>query len=393
GGAWQWTTKNDELDDAAPGVQDPSDKEDVMMLTTDVALKHDDDFRAVLEEFRDDPEEFQESFAKAWYKLIHRDMGPPERFLGPEVPEETMIWQDPLPEADYDVVGEAEIADLEALIADSDLSVSDRVKTAWASASTFRHSDKRGGANGARIRLEPQRSWEVNDPDELASVLETYEEIQAEFNDSRDDDTRVSLADLIVLGGNLAVEEAAAAAGHDVEVPFEPGRVDATQDQTDEESFEVLEPEVDAFRNYLGEDLPHEPEHEMVDRAELLQLSVPEMTVLVGGMRVLDANYDGSDHGVFTDEPETLTNDFFVNLLDFDRDWEPVDEDEEVFELRDRETGEVDWTATRLDLIFGSNSRLRAVAEVYGAEDGEEKFVQDFADAWSKVMKLDRFDL
>ena len=393
GGAWQWTTKNDELDDAAPGVADASDKEDVMMLTTDVALKHDDDFRAVLEEFRDDPDEFQETFAKAWYKLIHRDMGPPERFLGPEVPEETMIWQDPLPEADYDVVGEAEIADLEALIADSDLSVSDRVKTAWASASTFRHSDKRGGANGARIRLEPQRSWEVNDPDELASVLETYEEIQAEFNDSRDDDTRVSLADLIVLGGNLAVEEAAAAAGHDVEVPFEPGRVDATQDQTDEESFEVLEPEVDAFRNYLGEDLPHEPEHEMVDRAELLQLSVPEMTVLVGGMRVLDANYDGSDHGVFTDEPETLTNDFFVNLLDFDRDWEPVDEDEEVFELRDRETGEVDWTATRLDLIFGSNSRLRAVAEVYGAEDGEEKFVQDFADAWSKVMKLDRFDL
>jgi len=309
------------------------------------------------------------------------------------VPEETMIWQDPLPEADYEVVGEAEIADLEDQIAESDLSISDRVKTAWASASTFRHSDKRGGANGARVRLEPQRSWEVNQPDELASVLETYEEIQADFNGSRDDDVRVSLADLIVLGGTLAVEQAAAEAGHDVEVPFEPGRVDATQEQTDEESFEVLEPEVDAFRNYLGEDLPHEPEHEMVDRAELLQLSVPEMAVLVGGMRVLDANYDDSDHGVFTDEPETLTNDFFVNLLDFDRDWEPVDEDEEVFELRDRETGEVDWTATRLDLIFGSNSRLRAVAEVYGAEDGEEKFVQDFAEAWSKVMTLDRFDL
>jgi len=393
GGAWQWTTKNDELDDAAPGVQDPADKEDVMMLTTDVALKHDDDFRAVLEEFRDDPDEFQQSFAKAWYKLIHRDMGPPERFLGPEVPEETMLWQDPLPDADYDVVGEAEVAELEELIAESDLSISERVKTAWASASTFRHSDKRGGANGARIRLEPQRSWEVNHPEELESVLETYEEIQAEFTESRDDDTRVSLADLVVLGGNLAVEQAAAAAGHDVDISFEPGRVDATQEQTDEESFEALEPEVDAFRNYLGEDLPREPEHEMVDRAELLKLTVPEMTVLVGGMRVLDANYDGSDRGVFTDEPETLTNDFFVNLLDFDRDWEPVDDDEEVFELVDPETGEADWTATRLDLIFGSNSRLRAVSEIYGAADGEEKFVQDFADAWSKVMTLDRFDL
>ena len=393
GGAWQWTTKNDELDDAAPGVQDPSDKEDVMMLTTDVALKHDDDFRAVLEEFRDDPDEFQQSFAKAWYKLIHRDMGPPERFLGPEVPEETMLWQDPLPDADYDIIGEAEIAELEGLITEFDLSIADRVKTAWASASTFRHSDKRGGANGARIRLEPQRSWEVNHPEELESVLETYEEIQAEFNELRDDDTRVSLADLIVLGGTLAVEQAAADAGHDVEVPFEPGRVDAAQDQTDEESFEALEPDADGFRNYLGENLPHEPEHEMVDKAELLRLSVPEMAVLVGGMRVLDANYDNSDHGVFTNEPETLTNDFFVNLLDFDRDWEPVDEDEEVFELRDHETGEVDWTATRFDLIFGSNSRLRAVSEVYGAADGEEKFVDDFADAWSKVMTLDRFDL
>ncbi|MDZ5809757.1 catalase/peroxidase HPI [Halorubrum sp. AD140] len=393
GGAWQWTTKNGELDGAGPGVQDPSDKEDVMMLTTDVALKHDPDFRAVLEEFRDDPDEFQDAFAKAWYKLIHRDMGPPERFLGPEVPEETMLWQDPLPDADYDVVGEAEIAELEDLIAESDLSIAERVKTAWASASTFRHSDKRGGANGARIRLEPQRSWEVNQPDELESVLGTYEEIQATFNESRDDDTRVSLADLIVLGGSLAVEQAAAAAGHDVEVPFEPGRVDATQEQTDEESFEALEPKVDGFRNYVGADLPHDPEEEMVDTAELLRLTVPEMTVLVGGMRVLDANYDGSDRGVFTDEPETLTNDFFVNLLDFDRDWEPVSEDEEVFELRDRETGEVDWTATRCDLVFGSNSRLRAVAEVYGAADGEETFVQDFVDAWSKVMKLDRFDL
>ncbi|WP_128905927.1 catalase/peroxidase HPI [Halorubrum amylolyticum] len=393
GGAWQWTTKNDELDDAAPGVQDPSDKEDVMMLTTDVALKHDDDFRAVLEEFRDDPDGFQESFARAWYKLIHRDMGPPERFLGPEVPEETMLWQDPLPDADYDIVGDAEVAELEELITEFDLSISERVKTAWASASTFRYSDKRGGANGARLRLEPQRSWEVNDSEELASVLETYEGIQAEFNELRDDDTRVSLADLIVLGGNLAVEQAAAAAGHDVDISFEPGRVDATQEQTDEESFEALKPDADGFRNYLGDDLPHEPEEELVDKAELLKLTVPELTVLVGGLRVLDANYDGSDRGVFTDEPETLTNDFFVNLLDSDRDWEPVDEDEEVFELRDRESGEVDWTATRFDLIFGSNSRLRAVSEIYGAADGEEKFVQDFADAWSKVMTLDRFDL
>ncbi|WP_435068099.1 catalase/peroxidase HPI [Haloplanus sp. C73] len=395
GGAWQWTTKNDELDNAAPGVQDPGDKEDVMMLTTDVALKHDDDFRAVLEEFRDDPREFQSSFAKAWYKLIHRDMGPPERLLGPEVPDETMLWQDPLPDADYDIVDEDDVAELEALIADSGLSISERVKTAWAAASTYRHSDKRGGANGARIRLEPQRSWEVNEPDQLETVLEAYEEIQAAFNESRDDDTRVSLADLIVLGGNLAVEQAAADAGYDVDIPFEPGRTDATQEQTDVESFEVLEPEADGFRNYLGDPDDYEPKPEelLVDRAELLGLDASEMTVLLGGLRTLGATYQDTDRGVFTDDTDALTNDFFATLLGMDHEWVPVDDDERVFEIRDRETGETEWEATRFDLIFGSNSRLRAIAEVYGADDGEEKFVQDFADAWHDVMSNDRFDL
>jgi len=395
GGAWQWTTKDGELNDAAPGVQDPSDKEDVMMLTTDVALKHDPDFRAVLEEFRDDPREFQESFAKAWYKLIHRDMGPPERFLGPEVPDETMLWQDPLPDADYEVVGEEEIARLEELIVDSDLSVVECVKTAWAAASTFRHSDKRGGANGARIRLEPQKSWEVNEPERLDAVLETYEEIQAEFNDSRDDDVRVSLADLIVLGGNVAVEQAAAAAGYDVDIPFEPGRTDATQAQTDVESFEVLEPEADGFRNYLGDadDYEPRPEELLVDKAELLRLTASEMTALIGGMRTLGATYGNSERGVLTDEPGTLTNDFFANLLGMDDEWVSVDDDDLLFEIRDRETGETEWETTRFDLVFGSNSRLRAVAEVYGADDGEEKFVNDFVDAWHKVMTNDRFDL
>ncbi|QCC49158.1 catalase/peroxidase HPI [Halobellus limi] len=393
GGAWQWTTEGGELDDAAPGVADPSDKEDVMMLTTDVALKRDPDYREVLERFRDDPRAFQEAFAKAWYKLIHRDMGPPTRFLGPEVPEETLIWQDPLPDADYDLVGDAEIDELKEEILASDLSTAQLVKTAWASASTYRDSDKRGGANGARIRLEPQRSWEVNEPAELSSVLETYEEIQEEFNGSRSDDTRVSLADLIVLGGNAAVEQAAAEAGYDVEVPFEPGRTDATQEQTDVESFEALKPDADGFRNYLGDEADQSAEELLVDKAELLDLTVPEMTVLVGGMRALGANYDGSDLGVFTDRPGTLTNDFFVNLLDMDYEWEPVTEDRDVFELRDRETGEVEWEASRVDLVFGSNSRLRTTAEVYGADDGEEKFVEDFVDTWSKVMKLDRFDL
>ncbi len=393
GGAWQWTTQNGELDDAAPGVEDPSDKEDVMMLTTDIALKRDPDYREILERFQENPREFQETFAKAWYKLIHRDMGPAERFLGPEVPDEEMIWQDPLPDADYDLIGEDEVADLKAEILESELSISQLVKTAWAAASTYRDSDKRGGANGARIRLEPQRSWEVNEPDELETVLETLEGIQADFNDSRADGTRVSLADLIVLGGNAAVEQAAADAGYDVTVPFEPGRTDASQEQTDVESFEALKPKADGFRNYLGDDAARKPEELLVDKADLLSLTADEMTVLVGGMRALDANYQDSDLGVFTDQPETLTNDFFETLLDMDYEWEPVSEDREVFELRDRETGDVEWKGSRVDLVFGSNSRLRAIAEVYGADDAEEKFVQDFVDTWSKVMQLDRFDL
>ncbi|MFC4248968.1 catalase/peroxidase HPI [Natribaculum luteum] len=393
GGAWQWTTQNGELDEAAPGVEDPSEKEDVMMLTTDIALKRDPDYREILERFQENPGEFQATFAKAWYKLIHRDMGPPERFLGPEVPDETMIWQDPLPDADYSLIGEDEIADLKAEILESDLSVSQLVKTAWASASTYRDSDKRGGANGARIRLEPQRSWEVNEPEELETVLSTYEEIQEEFNSSRSDGTRVSLADLIVLGGNAAVEQAAADAGYDVEVPFEPGRTDASPEQTDVESFEALKPQADGFRNYCRDEAERKPEELLVDKSDLLNLTADEMTVLVGGMRALGANYQDSDLGVFTARPGTLTNDFFVNLLDMDYEWKPVSDDEEVFEVRDRETGDVEWKGSRVDLVFGSNSRLRTIAEVYGAEDGEEQFVQDFVDTWSKVMHLDRFDL
>ncbi|PGF18130.1 catalase/peroxidase HPI [Natrinema sp. CBA1119] len=396
GGAWQWKPVGDEIEEA-PTPHDPEETEEPMMLTTDVALKHDDDYREILEEFREDPEAFQQAFAKAWYKLLHRDMGPPERYHGPEVPDETFVWQDPIPEADYEFVGDEEAAQLKDEILASDLPVSQLAKTAWASASTYRDSDKRGGANGARVRLDPQRNWEVNEPEELETVLDTLEGIQAEFNASRDDDVRVSLADLIVLGGNAAVERAAAEAGYDVEVPFEPGRTDATQDQTDVDSFEVLEPEVDAFRNYLGDgdvdDLYDTPEERMVDKAELLNLTVPEMTVLIGGMRALGATYGDADRGAFTDEPGTLTNDFFVNLLDMGYEWEPLDEDEEVFEVRDRDTGEIEWEVTRFDLIFGSNARLRATADVYAAADGEETLVEDFVDAWHKVMTLDRFDL
>uniref|UniRef100_UPI0003809D70 catalase/peroxidase HPI n=1 Tax=Halarchaeum acidiphilum TaxID=489138 RepID=UPI0003809D70 len=355
GGAWQWQPKGEDLEETVPDAHERDENVTPLMFTTDIALKHDDDFREILEEFHDDPNEFQEAFAQAWYKLIHRDMGPPERFRGPEVAEEAKIWQDPIPEADYEIVGVDEIAELEEAIIDSDLTISERVETAWASASTFRHSDKRGGANGARVRLEPQRNWEVNAPEQLDSVLETYEEIQSEFN-AEHDEVQVSIADLIVLSGNVAVEQAAAAAGHDIDVPFEPGRRDATQEQTDVDSFEVLEPEADAFRNYLGDtdEYDGKPEEQMIDRAELLSLTPSELTVLVGGMRVLDANYDDSDLGVLTDEPETLTNDFFEALLGMDHEWEAVDDDEEVFELRDRETGDVDWKATRLDLIFGA---------------------------------------
>ncbi|WP_323171483.1 catalase/peroxidase HPI [Natrialba sp. PRR66] len=407
GGAWQWTTQNGELDEAAPGAEDPSEKEDVMMLTTDIALKRDPDYREILERFQENPDEFREQFAKAWYKLIHRDMGPAERFLGPEVPDEELLWQDPIPDADYDLIGDEEISELKEEILTSDLSISQLVKTAWASMSTYRDSDKRGGANGARIRLEPQKNWEVNEPDQLETVLSTYEAIREEFNGSRSDDVRVSLADLIVLGGNAAVERAAADAGYDVEIPFEPGRTDATQEQTDVESFEALKPEADGFRNYYSDEADRSQEELLIDKADLLDLTAPEMTVLVGGMRALNATYQDSELGVLTDQPETLTNDFFVNLLDMDYEWEASDDSQDimgweatadsetgqVFDLCDRETGDVEWTATRADLVFGSNARLRSIADVYASDGSEEKFVRDFADTWSKVMMLDRFDL
>ena len=393
GGAWQWTPKEGELVEPAPDAHDPDEEVTPMMLTTDIALKRDPDYRDVMDTFQENPMEFGISFAKAWYKLTHRDMGPPERFLGPEVPEEEMIWQDPLPDADYDLVDDARAAELKETILASDLSVPQLVRTAWASASTYRDSDKRGGANGARIRLEPQRSWEVNNPDELAAVLDTYEGIQAEFNAAQSDDTRVSLADLIVLGGNAAVEQAAADAGYDVEVPFEPGRTDASAEETDIGSFEALKPQADGFRNYLSDDFDDRPEEALVDKADLLNLTPTDMTALVGGLRVLDANYDGSDVGVLTDTPGTLTNDFFVNLLDMGIEWEAAPTSEPVYDGYDRTTGERRWEATRFDLIFGSNPRLRAIAEVYGSDDGEEQLVNDFVDAWSSVMQADRFDL
>ena len=393
GGAWQWTPVDEELEDTVPDAHDESERTTPMMLTTDIALKKDPEYREIVERFQDNPMEFGINFAKAWYKLTHRDMGPPSRFHGPEVPDEEMLWQDPVPDADYDLIDDADAADLKGELLASDLSISQLVKTAWASAATFRSSDKRGGANGARIRLEPQRSWKVNEPEELDRVLETYEEIQAEFTDARSDDVRVSLADLIVLGGHAAVEQAAADAGHDVTVPFEAGRTDATAEQTDVESFEALELEADGFRNYLGDETDRAAEEHLIDKADLLDLTPAELTVLVGGMRALGATHGDDDLGVLTDVPETLTNDFFVNLLDMGTEWEPVSDDREVFEGRDRETGEVQWKGSRVDLIFGSHSRLRAIADVYASDDAEEQFVQDFVDAWTKVMTADRFDL
>jgi len=396
GGAWQWLPVDADGVESAPDAHDPDEEVTPMMLTTDVALKRDPDYREIIEEFQENPMAFGMSFAKAWYKLTHRDMGPPERFLGPEVPDEEMIWQDPIPEVDHDLIGDAAVTDLKGAILDTDLTTRQLVKTAWASASTYRDSDKRGGANGARVRLDPQRNWEVNEPEQLETVLATLEEIQTEFNASRTDDVRVSLADLIVLGGAAAVERAAAAAGYDVTVPFEPGRTDASPEQTDADSFEALKPRVDGFRNYLGDGVDHPPEELLVDKADLLDLTATETTALVGGMRALGATYENTDRGVLTDSPGTLTNDFFVNLLDMGTEWEPVEEsgeDADVYEGIDRRTGEVEWEATRLDLIFGSNSRLRAIAEVYGSEDAEEKLVRDFVDAWTKVMRLDRFDL
>ncbi len=397
GGAWQWRPKDRDVEGSAEPAHDEIDSATPMMLTTDVALKRDQDYREILERFQESPMEFGISFAKAWYKLIHRDMGPPERFLGPEVPDQEMLWQDPIPEADYELVGEEEVAELKSEILATNLSRTELVKAAWASASTYRDSDKRGGANGARVRLEPQQSWEVNEPAELEHVLDTLQRIQDEFNDSRSDGVRVSLADTIVLGGNAAVEQAADEAGYDIEIPFEPGRTDALPEQTDTESFQALKPDTDGFRNYFteGDAMNRSPEEQLVDKADLLDLTPSEMTALVGGMRALEATYQHSDLGVFTDDTETLTNEFFETVLSMEYEWEQAagDEHSQVYEIRDRETGNIAWKGTRVDLIFGSNSRLRAIAEVYAAEDGEQKFIDDFAEAWHKVMTLDRFDL
>ena len=376
-----------------PDAHDPSKRHTPIMFTTDLALRIDPAYEKISRHFFENPDEFAEAFAKAWFKLTHRDMGPRARYLGPEVPAEELIWQDPIPAITHELIGDNDIAALKSKILASGLSVSQLVSTAWASAATFRGSDKRGGANGARIRLAPQKDWKVNNPAQLAKVLETLEGIRQEFNSTQSGGKQVSLADLIVLGGCAGIEQAAQHAGYDVKVPFTPGRADASQEQTDVESFAVLEPNADGFRNYMKTKYMVSAEEMLVDKAQLLTLSAPEMTVLVGGMRVLNTNFDQSQHGVFTNRPESLTNDFFVNLLDLGTRWNAVSDSQDVFEGHDRITGQRRWTATRADLIFGSNSELRALAEVYACEDSQEKFVQDFVAAWAKVMNLDRFDL
>jgi catalase-peroxidase len=392
-GAWQWTPKGAPEDTLAPSAADASKKVPIIMTTADMAMRMDPAYEKISRRFHQNPEEFADAFARAWYKLTHRDMGPKPLLLGPEVPAEELIWQDPVPAVDHELIDANDIADLKAKILASGLSTSQLVSTAWASASTFRGSDKRGGANGARIRLAPQKDWEVNQPDQLAKVLASLEAIQKAFNDAQSGGKKVSLADLIVLGGCAAVEEAAKTAGQSVEVPFTPGRTDASQEQTEIESFDWLEPEADGFRNYTKGKFTVSQEEMLLDRAQLLTLTAPEMTVLVGGLRVLGANHGQSQHGVFTKQPGKLTNDFFVNLLDMSTVWKPTSEDNEVFEGRDRASGDVKWTGTRADLVFGSNSQLRALAEVYAANDMNEKFVGDFVAAWNKVMNADRFDL
>jgi catalase-peroxidase len=389
-GAKQWIAKDAEA--IIPDPFDPAKKRLPTMLTTDLSLRFDPVYGEITRRWLEHPDELADAFAKAWYKLLHRDMGPLSRYLGPWVPE-PQLWQDPVPAVDHELVADADVAALKAKIIDSGLSVSQLVSTAWASAASFRGTDKRGGANGARIRLAPQKDWAANDPTELAKVLQRLEQIQEEFNNSQSGGRRLSVADLIILGGCAAVEHAAKSAGYEVTVPFAPGRTDAAQEQTDVESFAVLEPTADGFRNYLrpGEKLP--PEQRLLDRANLLTLTAPEMTVLVGGMRVLNANAHGSTHGVFTDRPETLTTDFFVNLLDLGTEWRASASEENVYEGHDRATGEIKWTATAVDLVFGSHSQLRAISEVYAQEDSNEKFVRDFVAAWNKVMNLDRFDL
>ncbi len=392
-GAWQWTPKDIDDKDLVPAAHDPSKRVKPMMTTADMAMRMDPTYEKISRHFHQNPDEFADAFARAWFKLTHRDMGPRSRYLGPEVPEEELIWQDPIPEVDHELIDDNDIASLKNKILESGLSVSQLVSTAWASASTFRGSDKRGGANGARIRLAPQKDWEVNQPAQLQKVLQTLEQIQREFNSAQSGGKKVSLADLIVLGGCVAIEEAARKAGHDLTVPFTPGRMDASQEQTDTEAFAPLEPEADGFRNYLKTRYTVSAEELLVDRAQLLTLTAPEMTVLVGGMRVLNTNFGQTRHGVFTEKPETLTNDFFVNLLDMGTSWKALSEDEELFEGVDRKTGERKWTGTRVDLIFGSNSQLRAISEVYGSADSRQKFLTDFVAAWNKVMNLDRFDL
>ena len=391
-GAKQWIPTDPAAKDAVPDPQDPSKRHAPVMLTTDLALRMDPVYEPISRRFHEHPEELAEAFAKAWFKLTHRDMGPISRYLGPLVPSEPQLWQDPVPPVSHPLVGAQDVAALKDRILTSGLSVSQLVSTAWASASTFRGTDKRGGANGARIRLAPQNEWAVNEPAQLAQVLRTLEAIQQEFGTQTTGGAQVSLADLIVLGGCVAVEKAAKDAGFDVEVPFSPGRTDATQEQTDIESFAVLEPTADGFRNYLGDGRRKPAEHLLVDKASLLTLTAPEMTVLVGGLRVLGANYDGSDLGVLTTRKGTLTNDFFVNLVDMGTTWHPVDEAGETFEGRDRSTGETRWTASRVDLVFGSHSQLRALAEVYASDDAQEKFVRDFVAVWDKVMTLGRFE-
>jgi catalase-peroxidase len=391
-GAWQWKPKDGAGEGTVPDAHDPNKKHAPFMLTTDLSLKEDPAYEKISRRFLENPDEFADAFARAWYKLTHRDMGPKTRYLGPEVPEEELLWQDPIPDVDYEVINDNDIADLKGKILETGLTVSELASAAWASASTFRGSDKRGGANGARVRLAPQKDWEVNNPIQLAKVLDTLEGVQKEFNISQSGNKKVSMADLIVLGGCAAVEKAAENAGYSVTVPFTPGRADATQEQTDVDSFAWLEPMADGFRNYYNAKYAT-AEEMLVDKAQLLTLSVPELTVLLGGMRVLNTNYDGSNHGVFTDRPESLTNDYFSNLLDLSTTWKSTSEEQKLFEGRDRKTGEVKWTGTRADLIHGSNSELRALAELYAGEDAEEKFVKDFVKAWDKVMNLDRFDL
>ncbi len=391
-GATQWIPKSEGAANMVPDAHDPKKRHAPVMLTTDLSLKFDPSYRKISQRFLDNPDEFELAFAKAWYKLTHRDMGPRARYIGAEVPDEELIWQDPVPAVDHELIAEKDIARLKAEIVDSGLTVPELVRTAWASASTFRGTDLRGGANGARIRLAPQKDWDANNPKELAKVLKRLERIQKDFNRAQSGGKQVSLADLIVLGGAAAIETAAKNAGHNVRVPFAPGRTDASREQTDVQSFAVLRPNADGFRNYYGEGAEMSPTEMLVERANLLTLTVPEMTVLVGGLRVLNANAEGAAHGVFTDRPGTLSNDFFVNLLDMSTRWMKSSKSEGIYEGRDRATDDMKWTATPVDLVFGSHSELRAVAEVYAANDGVEKFVDDFVDAWHKVMMLDRFD-